>query len=44
MVSGDYRTVDVLNKHGRRVLESQYNRGRRQDFPADDSLINKEPT
>ncbi|KAL8105619.1 hypothetical protein AgCh_029429 [Apium graveolens] len=38
-VSGDYNTIDVLSKHGRRVLKSQYSRGLRQDFPTDDSFV-----
>ncbi|KAL8120188.1 hypothetical protein AgCh_017364 [Apium graveolens] len=43
VVSGDYNTIDIISKHGRRVLESQYSRGLRLDFSADDTLIDKEP-
>ncbi|KAL8104646.1 hypothetical protein AgCh_028756 [Apium graveolens] len=42
-VSGDYNTIDVLAKHGRRVLESQYSRGLRHDFPTDDSFVSIGP-
>ncbi|XP_063935622.1 uncharacterized protein LOC108192780 [Daucus carota subsp. sativus] len=43
VVNGDYNTINVLAKHARRVLESQYSRGLRQDIPADDSFIDKGP-
>ncbi|KAL1803572.1 hypothetical protein ACET3Z_032219 [Daucus carota] len=41
-VNGDYNAIDVLAARARQILESQCSRGLRQDFPIDDSLVEKD--